>query len=81
MASQKEIDAVWEKGKKIPKKDPNLYRKDNEGYVIFKTSYGKQSEMGWEIDHRNPISKGGTDSMRNKQPLHWRANRKKGDKY
>ena len=42
-----------------------LYRKDDYGNVMYKSSYGKQSDIGWEVDHRHPISKGGTDSYRN----------------
>lgn len=81
MTSKKGIDEVWEKGRKIKDKNPNLYRKDPYGNTIYKPSYGKHSEMGWEIDHKHPLSKGGTDKNVNKQPIHWKENRKKGDKY
>ena len=48
---------------------------------MYKPSYGKQSDMGWEVDHRHPISKGGTDSSRNLQAVQWEENRKKSDTY
>lgn len=73
-------DEVWEKAKSIRGKNPNLYRRDFMGNIIYKSSYGKASEMGWEIDHSKPKSKGGTDHLNNLRPLQTRANRRKGDK-
>lgn len=40
------IDKVWEKGKPVPGKNPDLYRQDAEENIIYKPSYGKDSEMG-----------------------------------
>ena len=37
--------------------------------------------MGWEVDHRHPVSKGGTDSTKNQQAVQWKENRIKSDKY
>jgi 5-methylcytosine-specific restriction endonuclease McrA len=37
--------------------------------------------MGWEIDHVKPVSKGGTDDIKNLQALNSWANAKKGDTY
>lgn len=81
MASNKSIEAAWENAKQIREKNSDLYRKDSYGNQIFKPSYGKTSEMGWEVDHRHPISKGGTDNTRNLQAVQWEENRKKSDKY
>lgn len=75
------IDKVWEKGKVIPGKNPDLYRKDSHGNEIYKPSYGKNGAKSWEIDHKVPVSKGGSDSQKNKQPLQTDANRQKSDKY
>ena len=80
MASKKTIDEVWEKAKPIRSKNPDSRRRDPEGNEIRKGSYGTQGEYGWEIDHKNPKAKGGTDNPRNLQPLHWKENREKGDK-
>ncbi|WP_441459067.1 HNH endonuclease domain-containing protein [Burkholderia thailandensis] len=79
MVSKKEIDEVWEKGRSIKGKDPDLYRKDAHGNEIYKPSYGKNGEKSWEIDHKVPVAKGGSDSMKNKQPLQTDANRQKSD--
>jgi len=80
MASKKVIEQVWEKAKPIRNRDEDAWRRDAEGNVIRHGSYGTVGEYGWEIDHKNPVSKGGTDNMRNLRPLHWEENREKGDK-
>lgn len=67
--------------KKVRGKNPNLYRKDDYGNLIYKPSYGKQSDMGWEVDHRHPKAKGGTEVPRNLQAVQWEENRRKSDKY
>ncbi|PLX08214.1 MAG: HNH endonuclease [Marinilabiliales bacterium] len=80
MAYQNKKDDVWNKGKKIRSKNPDLYRKDKLGNELYYHSYGKNSSMGWEIDHSRPQSKGGTDHLNNLQPLNTKANRQKGNK-
>ena len=81
MPSEKEIQKVWEKGRRIQGKDPDVYRLDQHGNEIYRHAYGKSGEKSWEIDHEVPVSKGGSDSMRNKQPLQTDANRQKSDKH
>lgn len=80
MSYQEKKDEVWDKGQKVRGKDPEMYRKDKFGNTMYKPSYGKNSEMGWEIDHSKPQSKGGTDHLNNLQPMNTRANRQKSDK-
>jgi len=80
MTSKKQIEEVWEKGHSIRGKNPDTWRRDDERKVIRKASYGTLGEYGWEIDHINPASRGGTDSTRNLRPLHWKENREKGNK-
>ena len=75
------IENAWENAKKIPGKNSDLYRKDAYGNTIYKPSYGKESTMGWELDHKFPKAKGGSDSPRNIQAIQWEENRKKSDKY
>jgi len=79
MASQKLVDEVWEKGTPIRGYDPDTWRRDDESNIIRYGSYGTQGDYGWEIDHKNPVAKGGTDNIRNLRPLHWQENREKGD--
>ncbi len=74
-------DEVWDKGKVLRGKNPNLYRQDKNGNTIYYHSYGKNSEMGWEIDHSKPKSKVGTDHLNNLNPLKTIDNRKKSNKY
>jgi hypothetical protein len=81
MPSKKQIDQVWDKGAEIRGKNPDVFRKDSKGNIIRKPSFGTKGDYGWEIDHKKPVAKGGTDDPRNLQPLHWGANRKKSDKY
>jgi len=79
MATKEQKQKVWEKAKEIPNKNPNLYRKDPYGNIIYKKSYGKNSPMGWEVDHIKPKSRGGSDSIKNLQALNTKVNREKRD--
>ena len=80
MVSEKTKQQVWDKAKSIRGKNPETWRRDNQGNKIRKGSYGTRGEYGWEVDHKRPKSKGGSDSPKNLQPLHWEANREKSDK-
>ena len=81
MASKKDIENAWNNANIIRGKNPDVYRKDKYGNEIYKSSYGKTSNMGWEIAHKHPIAKDGTNSPRNLQAVQWEENRKKSDKY
>ncbi len=74
------IQAVWEKGTKVPGYDPNVRRKDQCTAWIKRDSYGDRgSEYGWEIDHITPVSRGGTDALSNLRPLQWENNASRQD--
>lgn len=73
------IEAVWNKATPISGRPG--YAKDQCGATIYRHSYGTTTELGWEIDHRDPVSNGGSDDLSNLQPLHWQNNRGKGDQY
>ena len=81
MASNKDIENTWEKASTIRGKNPDTWRKDTTGKKIRRGSYGTVGDYGWEVDHKNPKAKGGSDHGRNLQALHWKENRKKSDKY
>ena len=81
MVTKRQIDAVCERAAKVRGKNPDVWRRDPKGNLIRKGSYGTLGEYGWEIDHKKPRAKGGTDHGRNLQALHWKENRKTGDKY
>jgi len=81
MAMKSQKNQAWEKAKRIRGKNPKVWRKDKYGNKIKYGSYGTKGEYGWELDHKNPKDKGGSDTNRNRQALHWEENRKKSDKY
>lgn len=74
------FDKVWEKGEPVRGKNPDDWRKDSAGKIIRRSSYGTRGDYGWEIDHKVPRSQGGSNDIRNLQPLHWEKNRAKADK-
>jgi len=78
MASNDQKEKSWNNAKPIRGKDPSKYRKDPYGNTIYKPSYGKATDMGWDVDHIKPKSKGGSDSTRNLQALNTSINRSKG---
>lgn len=74
---------VWKKGEKVLFKDPYKVRRDKYGNEIHFDEYGnRNSEKGWEDDHIKPKSLGGHPThLNNRQPLQWRENVRKRDKY
>lgn len=49
--------------------------------LMNKSNYGDHSNTSWVVDHIVPISKGGTNSLNNLQPMHNYCNLKKSDNY
>lgn len=77
--ADKDKDSVWNKASKIRGKNPDTHRRDPYGNEMYYGSYGKSSAKGWEVDHIQPKSKGGSNSVRNKQALSTEVNRSKGN--
>ena len=71
---------VWQKARRVKGKNPNLYRRDSQGNLIYKPAYDRDSPMGWQVDHIWPRSKGGSDAQRNLQALQTGANKRKSNK-
>jgi len=79
--SKATIKLVWEKASIEPGYSKGYARKDICGWWIIFDKYGnRESDHGWEIDHINPVSNGGTGEQSNLQPLNWRNNSEKGGK-
>jgi len=58
---------LWEEtfGKGVEK------AKDRKGRVMLKTAFGDEcSKFGWNIHHKKPKSKGGTDAKENLEIVH-----------
>jgi 5-methylcytosine-specific restriction endonuclease McrA len=73
------VQAVWEKASPIRGRDPDLHRKDPYGSIIYRHSYGKDTQQGWQVDHIKPQSKGGSDHLRNLQALQSSKNKSLGN--
>jgi len=78
--SNETIQRVWEKGTVVPGNDPIYWRQDQCKAWIGRNHYGnRNSEYGWEIDHIEPESDGGSDELSNLRPLQWQNNSSKQD--
>ena len=72
-------NAVWNSAKKIRGGNPSKIRQDSYGNKISYNSYGKNTKMGWQIDHIKPQSRGGSHNIRNLQALNTKINITKGN--
>jgi len=73
---------IWEKGIPIRGYDPAEWRLDKHGFTIQFSQHGRRdSAFGWEVDHIVPESWGGSDEIRNLQPVYWRVNAHKSNRF
>ena len=80
MATEQEKIEVWNKGNNLRKEGNYYYCEDYLGNTIRYDAHDNTNDVqGWEIDHIIPLAKGGADTLANKQPLQWKANRIKSD--
>jgi hypothetical protein len=64
------VQAVWEKGRGMPERDTNEWRKDQCGAWLHREQYNNgNSDYGWKIENVTP---GGEDILENLQPLHFK---------
>jgi len=78
--SKSKLKTIWNKSKKVKGKDPNKYRVDPCGRIMYQGSYGKKTPMGWEVDHKTSKKDGGSNHITNLQAANWITNRIKGSK-
>ena len=71
------VELVWRKGR-LESNFPGIGR-DCCGALLRRSQYGMETPWGWEIDHIQPVARGGTDDLSNLQPLQRENNRLKGD--
>ena len=74
-------DDVWDKADTVPDKNPDQYRQDKVGNIMYYDSFGKNSPMGWNIDHGKPQSQGGTHHLNNLNAINSLQNSSKRDTY
>jgi hypothetical protein len=67
--SKNVVEAVWNKARQIPDKDPGEWRKDSCGAWLHRHQYNNiDSEYGWKIE--NTVA--GGRRFEDLQPFHWR---------
>jgi len=79
--SEKQVQEVWEKGKKVKDYDEDKYRKDACDAWMMREKHGEENLYGWQIDHVYPESKGSDETLVNLRPMQWENNQSKDDNY
>lgn len=87
--SEETLDEIWTKGRKAGCLDPREYRLDVAGALMKKSLYGKEGNLGWEVDHIYPkeklkaskIPEDRWDDMINLRPMNAKNNVAKGEDY
>uniref|UniRef100_A0A6V7QS52 HNH nuclease domain-containing protein n=1 Tax=Ananas comosus var. bracteatus TaxID=296719 RepID=A0A6V7QS52_ANACO len=70
----------WEKAEKVKGRDPDRWRRDTLGNIVFRKLVGCPGCLCHDYDHIVPFSKGGKSTLENCQVLQATVNRSKGNK-
>ncbi|EXB38570.1 hypothetical protein L484_008598 [Morus notabilis] len=70
----------WEKAEKIKGRDPDRWRRDALGNIVFRKLVGCPGCLCHDYDHIIPYSKGGPGTLENCQVLQATVNRSKGNR-
>ncbi|KAL3617960.1 hypothetical protein CASFOL_038281 [Castilleja foliolosa] len=70
----------WEKAEKIKGRDPERWRRDPLGNLVFRKLVGCPGCLCHDYDHIVPYSKGGKSTLENCQVLQATVNRSKGNR-
>ncbi|WVZ55624.1 hypothetical protein U9M48_006262 [Paspalum notatum var. saurae] len=70
----------WEKAEPVPGRDPERWRRDALGNIVFRKLVGCPGCLCHDYDHIVPYSKGGKSTLENCQVLQATVNRSKGNK-
>jgi hypothetical protein len=81
MYSDEIKELVWNKAHIEEGYDPNVWRMDFAGAWIKKDLLDSAKINGWLITPYKPISKGGTDDIKNLLPMNINNSLKKGDNF
>lgn len=87
--TEDQLDKIWEQGRSVEGLDPTIYRTDVVGGLMKRTLYGKEGNLGWEVDHIYSKKKLKTlgvpenrwDDMVNLRPMNAKNNVAKGEDY
>ncbi|MCD9644030.1 hypothetical protein HAX54_032000 [Datura stramonium] len=69
----------WEKAEKVKRRDPDRWRRDPLGNLVFRKLVGCPGCLCHDYDHIIPYSKGGESTLENCQVLQATVNRSKGN--
>ncbi|XVE54778.1 hypothetical protein DITRI_Ditri03aG0109400 [Diplodiscus trichospermus] len=70
----------WEKAEKVKGRDPDRWRRDAVGNIVFRKLVGCPGCLCHDYDHIIPYSKGGKSMLDNCQVLQATVNRSKGNR-
>ncbi|KAH7656368.1 HNH endonuclease domain-containing protein [Dioscorea alata] len=70
----------WDKAEKVKGRDPDRWRRDALGNIVFRKLVGCPGCLCHDYDHIVPYSKGGKSTLENCQVLQATVNRSKGNK-